>query len=170
MSTGDRLTESYNQYGTNAWRLQLASAFIPTVPLLILVYLCPESPAWYIKSAGRYDLAFRSLCRLRNTELQASKELYYAYIQQPAKGKSPQSEASFAGKIIELFTISRNRRATIASCVVMLSQQLCGSTFSLHQHLDVDADRQRFEVNIIAFYSSTVSLIRPPYLGRCFTE
>jgi hypothetical protein len=102
------------------------------VPLLILVYLCPESPAWFIKSGGRYDLAFRSLCCLRNTELQAAKELYYTYIQQRAKAKSTQSEASFTRKIIELFTIPRIRRATVASYVVMLSQQLCGSAFSLN--------------------------------------
>lgn len=32
--------------GKNAWRLQLGSAFIPAVPLLILIYFCPESPRW----------------------------------------------------------------------------------------------------------------------------
>lgn len=30
--------------GKNAWRLQLGSAFIPAVPLLIGIYFCPESP------------------------------------------------------------------------------------------------------------------------------
>lgn len=30
--------------GDNAWRLQLGSAFIPAVPLVIGIYFCPESP------------------------------------------------------------------------------------------------------------------------------
>lgn len=30
--------------GSIAWRLQLGSAFIPAVPLLIGIYFCPESP------------------------------------------------------------------------------------------------------------------------------
>lgn len=29
--------------GAIAWRLQLGSAFIPAVPLIATVYLCPES-------------------------------------------------------------------------------------------------------------------------------
>jgi hypothetical protein len=142
--------------GARAWRLQLASPFIPTVPLLILVYMCPESPAWYIKR-GRYDRAFRSLCALRNTELQAAKELYYTYTQQSAMTSSTKTETSFTGKIIELFTIPRNRRAAVAAYVVMLSQQLCGSTLSLHQQLDHHTNKPFHKVNIIAFYSSTVS-------------
>lgn len=32
--------------GRIAWRLQLGSAFIPAIPLLIGIYFCPESPRW----------------------------------------------------------------------------------------------------------------------------
>ncbi|KIX00751.1 uncharacterized protein Z518_09816 [Rhinocladiella mackenziei CBS 650.93] len=127
----------YN-YGDEAWRLQLAAPFIPIVPLLVMLYICAESPAWYIKHGERYDRAFRSLCKLRNTELQAAKEVYATYVQRRARSKvSGPDDVSFFGKIIELFTIPRIRRAITASYVVMLSQQLCG-------------------INIIAFYSSTI--------------
>ena len=34
--------------GKNAWRLQLGSAMIPAIPLILFVYLCPESPRWYM--------------------------------------------------------------------------------------------------------------------------
>ncbi|KAI4266438.1 MAG: hypothetical protein LQ337_008803 [Flavoplaca oasis] len=121
--------------GDIAWRLQLGSAFIPAVPLVIGVYFCPESPRWYIKK-GRYQDAFNSLCRLRNTPLQAARDLYYIHAQ-------IKEEADIIGKnnyvtrFVELFTIPRVRRATLASFVVMLAQQMCG-------------------INIIAFYSSTV--------------
>lgn len=121
--------------GSIAWRLQLGSAFIPAVPLVIGVYFCPESPRWYIKKR-RYSDAFKSLCRLRNTELQAARDLYYIYAQileeQEIIGRN-----NYVTRFIELFTIPRVRRATLASFVVMLAQQMCG-------------------INIIAFYSSTI--------------
>ena len=121
--------------GPIAWRLQLGSAFIPAVPLVIGVFFCPESPRWYIKK-GRFADAFGSLCRLRNTHLQAARDLYYihAQIQEEAQiiGKN-----NYVTRFVELFTIPRVRRATLASFVVMLAQQMCG-------------------INIIAFYSSTV--------------
>lgn len=129
----------HRQLDVETWRWQLAGPFIPTVPLLIMVYLCPESPAFMIKHGRRYDYAFRSLCKLRNTDLQAAKEVYSAYLQQRARSKLQPMDTSLPSKILELFTIPRNRRATAASYVVMLSQQLCG-------------------INIIAFYSSTVRI------------
>ena len=121
--------------GSISWRLQLGSACLPAIPLLVGVYFCPESPRWYIKKK-KYSKAFKSLCRLRNTPLQAARDLYYiqAQIQEEADiiGKS-----NYVSRFIELFTIPRVRRATLASFVVMLAQQMCG-------------------INIIAFYSSTV--------------
>ncbi|KAJ9603604.1 hypothetical protein H2200_011790 [Cladophialophora chaetospira] len=125
------------RYGETAWRLQLAAPFIPTIPLLATLYICPESPAWFLKG-DRYDLAFRSLRRLRNTDLQAAKELYSTYQQSIAKAKiAAQQKISFSKRVFDLFTVPRIRRATTAAYVVMLSQQLCG-------------------INIIAFYSSTI--------------
>ena len=58
--------------GDISWRLELGSAFIPAIPLLIGVYFCPESPRWYIKK-GRYHDAYDSLVKLRNTPLQAGE-------------------------------------------------------------------------------------------------
>ena len=105
------------------------------MPLVLGVYFCPESPRWYIKK-GRYADAYKSLSRLRNTPLQAARDLYYIYAQiveeSEIKGRS-----NYVTRFIELFTIPRVRRATLASFVVMLAQQMCGT-------------------NIIAFYSSTI--------------
>lgn len=91
-----------------------------------MVYLCPESPAWHVKNGGRYDLAYRSLQILRNTELQAAKELYATHLQRRGKDSSELPPPTYSRKLIELFTIPRIRRATTASFAVMLSQQLCG--------------------------------------------
>ncbi|KAK5449709.1 hypothetical protein LTS15_008784 [Exophiala xenobiotica] len=122
--------------GSISWRLQFGSAFIPAVPLLVGIYFCPESPRWYIKK-GRYLNAYQSLKRLRNTELQAARDLYYIYAQLRMEASLVDRQTNYVTRFIELFTIPRVRRATLASFVVMIAQQMCG-------------------INIIAFYSSTV--------------
>lgn len=121
--------------GKISWRLQLASAFIPALPLAIGIYFCPESPRWLMKK-DRYPKAFKSLIRLRNHPVQAARDLYYIHTLLKEEEKIIRKSNYFA-RISELFTIPRVRRATVASGVVMLAQQMCG-------------------INIIAFYSSTI--------------
>lgn len=74
--------------------------------------------------------------RLRNHPLQAARDLYYIHTQLEIEatiiGKS-----NYVTRFIQLFTIPRVRRATLASFTVMIAQQMCG-------------------INIIAFYSSTI--------------
>ncbi|KAG5935917.1 hypothetical protein E4U59_005281 [Claviceps monticola] len=127
--------------GAIAWRLQFASAFIPAVPLVIGVYFCPESPRWYLKK-NKYPQAWRSLLRLRNTPLQAARDLFYIHcLLEQEEMLVRESGLKVAGsmftRFVELFTIPRVRRATWASGIVMIAQQMCG-------------------INIIAFYSSTI--------------
>lgn len=123
--------------GSIAWRLQFGSAFLPAVPLTIGVYFCPESPRWYMKK-DRYRDAFKSFCRLRNSELQAARDLYYVH-RQLVEEFAALKGSTYISRFIELFTVPRVRRATLASWVVMIAQQMCG-------------------INIIAFYSSTIFL------------
>ncbi|KAK5070395.1 hypothetical protein LTS08_007775 [Lithohypha guttulata] len=127
--------------GAIAWRLQLGSAFIPAVPLVLGIYFVPESPRWLI-SKKRYGKAYKSLLRLRNTPLLAARELYYIYAQTHQEAlliaqSGVSTNDNFFTRVVELFTIPRIRRATQASGVVMIGQQMCG-------------------INIIAFYSSTI--------------
>ncbi|KAF8645383.1 hypothetical protein AX16_007885 [Volvariella volvacea WC 439] len=121
--------------GDIAWRLELGSAFIPAVPLTLGIYFCPESPRWLMKK-GRYHDAYKSFCRLRNSELQAARDLYYVHRQLTEEFVALKG-SNFFSRFFQLFTIPRNRRATLASWVVMIAQQMCG-------------------INIIAFYSSTI--------------
>ncbi|EDN02138.1 hypothetical protein HCAG_00002 [Histoplasma mississippiense (nom. inval.)] len=121
--------------GDVSWRLQLGSAFLPAVPLLLGVFWCPESPRWFIKK-GKVDRAYQSLLSLRNHPIQAARDLYYMYsqiqIEEQIAGKS-----NYITRFFQLFTIPRVRRATLASFVVMIAQQMCG-------------------INTMAFYSSTI--------------
>jgi Ser/Thr protein kinase RdoA (MazF antagonist) len=64
----------FYQVGENAWRIMLAAAFVPAVPLLVMVWWIPESPRWLMKK-DRYQKAFRSFCRLRKAEIQAARDM-----------------------------------------------------------------------------------------------
>jgi sugar porter (SP) family MFS transporter len=121
--------------GKIAWRLQLGSAFIPALPLAIFIYMCPESPRWYMKK-GRYVEALKSYNRLRKTEIVAARDLYYShvlYVEELSEARG----AGYLARLRDCFVVPRIRRATLGAGVVMLAQQLCG-------------------INIISFYSSTV--------------
>lgn len=117
------------------WRYMLGAPFIPAVPLLCLIYLCPESPRWLIKK-GRYPKAWDSLVRLRNHEIQVARDLYNIHAAVDLESHII-AKSTYVIRFFELFTIPRVRRATLAAFTVMIAQQMCG-------------------INIIAFYSSTV--------------
>jgi MFS family permease len=137
--------------GAIAWRLQLGSACVPAIPLLLLIYSCPEvsadlgravpyhhthffqSPRWLI-SKGLYKAAHASLLRLRNSPLQAARDLYYIHTQILRERATFDKMTStkynnFFTRFFELFTIPRLRRATLASFIVMIAQQMCGSKY-----------------------------------------
>lgn len=123
-----------HKVGDIAWRLQLGSACIPAIPLILFVYFCPESPRWYLRK-GRVKDAYESLIRLRNTRLQAARDLYYIHAQlEQEKEMIEQSAAAnrdgLITRFVELFTIPRIRRATQASGIVMIAQQLCEDILS----------------------------------------
>ena len=133
--------------GRNAWRLQLGSAFIPALPLAILIFWCPESPRWLMKK-GRYLQAWKSMKALRTTELMAARDLYYAHVQLVEESKIIQGKNYFS-RFAELFTIPRVRRGTLAASTVMLAQQMCGINSEYLEH-------ERALTVVISFYSSTI--------------
>ncbi|THW08564.1 hypothetical protein D6D25_07903, partial [Aureobasidium pullulans] len=121
--------------GRLAWCFQLSAAFVPAMPLLVLIWLCPESPRWLMKK-GRYQQAFKAFCRIRNTELISARELFYAHCQLMAESEDFKGK-SLSKRVMEPFTVPRIRRATVSSSVIVIAQQFSG-------------------INIMAFYSSTI--------------
>lgn len=79
---------------------------------------------WYIQH-GKHDKAFRSFQRVRFTDLQAARDTYYTYVGVELERKAHEGKGLFR-QFIELFTVPRNRRATLASSIVMFGQQFCG--------------------------------------------
>ncbi|RAK98491.1 sugar porter family MFS transporter [Aspergillus ibericus CBS 121593] len=118
-----------------SWRLMLGSTVVLPLFVCAQVYFCPESPRWLIQQ-NRIPQAFTSFRTLRPTSLQAARDLYYAYIQVQLERKVNTGK-NFFSMFLELFTIPRNRRATLATWIVMFLQQFCG-------------------VNVIAYYSTTI--------------
>ncbi|KAK9458184.1 hypothetical protein V1511DRAFT_491971 [Dipodascopsis uninucleata] len=123
--------DTHNITGLN-WRLMLGSAMLPAVLVCAQVFFCPESPRWYM-ARGDHINAFKSMCRLRQSKLQAARDLYYMHILLEQERLLKRGH----NRIIEMFTIPRNRRAALASWIVMFMQQFCG-------------------VNVIAYYSSVI--------------
>ena len=104
----------------------------------------------------RYLEAFHSFSRLRQNDVQAARDLYYAHsllrqeellIEEAGIAKN----ANFFTPFAELFTIPRIRRATQSSGIVMIAQQMCGSECP-----KACAEPADMTVNVIAFYSSTI--------------
>ncbi|KZF20016.1 MFS sugar transporter [Xylona heveae TC161] len=116
------------------WRLMMASAMLPAVIVLLFVFLCPESPRWYM-SRGRHGKAYSSMCRLRYNKIQAARDVFYMHTLLEAESGMKLGQS----KIMEMITVPRNRRAMVGSEIVMFMQQFCG-------------------VNVIAYYSSQIFL------------
>jgi hypothetical protein len=72
---------------------------------------------------NRYPEAYRSLVRLRHSSLQAARDLYYIHVQLMIESKIVRGD-TYVTRFTELFTIPRVRRATLASFVVMIAQQV----------------------------------------------
>ncbi|KIK68223.1 hypothetical protein GYMLUDRAFT_91786 [Collybiopsis luxurians FD-317 M1] len=111
------------------WRLMLASAGIPALFVCVQVFFVPER----YMSKGRYRDAYNSLAQLRHHPIQAARDLYYIHVLLEAENDIIRNRSKF----LELFSVPRNRRAALASFVVMFMQQFCG-------------------VNAIAYYSTNI--------------
>ncbi|KAL5341593.1 general substrate transporter [Aspergillus crustosus] len=115
------------------WRILLGTAAVPTVILLFLVFLSPESPRFYIRRKIIERLSrLESQKRLRNNN-EESDEWLRCDIYQDEEIKN----STFRKRIMALWINRRNRRACFAAFIVMASQQMCG-------------------VNVLAFYSSAL--------------
>lgn len=105
-----------------SWRLMLGSTVVLPIVVCAQVYLCPESPRWLIEH-NKIDKAFKAFRTLRPSDLQAARDLYYAYVGVELERKVNKGK-NFFTMFLELFTVPRNARATLASWIVMFLQQV----------------------------------------------
>jgi hypothetical protein len=114
------------------WRLMMASAMFPAVIVCCFVFLCPESPRWYM-SKGRHAAAYEAMCTLRFNKIQAARDVFYM----AELLKAEENMKIGQSKIKELWAVPRNRRAMLASEIVMFMQQVCIS-HSAHTSFHTD--------------------------------
>jgi len=122
------------------WRLMLASPMVLPFVAAAYVFTLPESPRWLLLKARqgqtkKFKKAFTSLCDLRHSRLQAARDMFLIY--HLLEGEEFIAKRHPGNRFFELWTVDRNRRALVASLIVMFLQQICG-------------------VNVMAFYSSAV--------------
>lgn len=114
-----------------AWRLMMGSTCVVPVFICIQIYLIPESPSWYL-GKNKVKQAYESLCRYRSHKILAARDLYYmSQLKAISETRHPDN------LLLSLFKEARNRRALVASQILMFLQQFCG-------------------VNIIAYFSSKI--------------
>lgn len=77
---------------------------------------------WYIKQ-NKVGKAFQSFQRLRYSNVQAARDTYYTYIGVELEREANKGKNLFT-QFVELFTVPRNRRATLATWIVMFGQQV----------------------------------------------
>ena len=124
------------------WRLMLGSACIPAIIVLFQIPFVPESPRW-LMGKDRHKESYDSLCQLRLDKIAAARDTFYQYV-------LLQEEASYQGiptwkRLVEMFTIRRNRNGALGAWIVMFMQQFCG-------------------INAIVYYNSTI------FINGGFTE
>ncbi|CUM56421.1 unnamed protein product [Debaryomyces tyrocola] len=124
------------------WRLMLGSAGLPAVFVLFQIPFVPESPRW-LMGKGRHKDSYDSLNAMRLDKIAAARDTFYQYV-------LLQEEASYEGipgwkRLIEMFTIRRNRNGAFGAWIVMFMQQFCG-------------------INAIVYYNSTI------FIESGFTE
>lgn len=112
-----KVSPAHNITGLN-WRLMMASAMMPAVIVCLFVFMCPESPRWYM-SKNRHDKAYESMCSIRFNKIQAAMDLFYMNTLLEAESLTMGRQ-----KVREMISIPRNRRALQASEIVMFMQQV----------------------------------------------
>ena len=71
-------------------------------------------------SKGRHAEAYAAMCRLRHHKIQAARDVFYMHTLLEAEAGMKIGR----NKLMELVTVPRNRRALIASEIVMFMQQV----------------------------------------------
>ncbi|PYH97632.1 general substrate transporter, partial [Aspergillus ellipticus CBS 707.79] len=104
-----------------AWKAPLALQWLFPTPLLILVFLAPESPWWLIRR-GRKEEALRSIKRLGTTEPEKAQQT----LAMMERTVQIEAETTGAPTLLDLLKGTDLRR-TIITCLIYASQNFAGN-------------------------------------------
>ncbi|KAL2817195.1 general substrate transporter [Aspergillus granulosus] len=149
-----------------AWRVPLALQWIFPTPLMILIFLAPESPWWLIRR-GRKEEALRSIKRLgAKTEEQAQQSL--AMIERTVK---IEEQIGGSPTLLDLLK-GTDRRRTIITCLVYASQNFAGNLIANQATYFFEqagiASNRAFQLNLITTCLQFVANIGSWFLTSWF--
>jgi MFS family permease len=89
----------------SAWRILTNTVLIPTVPLLVMIYLMPESPRYLMKH-GKYCKALEAFEQVQTTRWLASRDFMYAHAQLDFESRLLKGETNQLGTLAERVDVS----------------------------------------------------------------
>ncbi|KAI4947472.1 hypothetical protein J4E91_006826 [Alternaria rosae] len=95
----------YVENAKSAWRILTNTVLIPTVPLLVMIYLMPESPRYLMKH-GKYCEALEAFEQVQTTRLLASRDFMYAHAQLDFESRLLKGETNELGTLADRVDIS----------------------------------------------------------------
>ncbi|KAL1793925.1 hypothetical protein ACET3X_007346 [Alternaria dauci] len=95
----------YVKNAASAWRILTNTVLIPTIPLLVMIYLMPESPRYLMKH-GKYRKALEAFEQVQTTQLLASRDFMYAHAQLDFESRLLKGEDNQVGNLAERVDIS----------------------------------------------------------------
>ncbi|KAL6872197.1 general substrate transporter [Trichoderma novae-zelandiae] len=151
-----------------SWRVPLALQWIFPTPLLVLIFIAPESP-WWLLRRGRKQEALRSIERLGSRSGQDSQQT----LAMMERTVEIEKQMGGAPTLLDLFKGTDLRRTTI-TCLMYASQNFAGNlianqaTFFFEQ-AGIDPDRA-FQLNLInsclQFVANVCSWFLTTWFGR----
>ncbi|KAJ5794490.1 hypothetical protein N7457_001089 [Penicillium paradoxum] len=151
-----------------AWRVPLALQWVFPTPLLVLIFLAPESPWWLIRR-GRKAEALRSIERLGGSNAEHAQQSL------AMMERTVEIEAQMGGSptLLDLLKGTDLRR-TIITCLIYASQNFAGNLIAnqatyFFQQAGMSSSRA-FELNLInsclQFVANIISLPLASRFGR----
>lgn len=98
---------SYVSNSFRGWRILTNTVLIPTIPLLIMIYLMPESPRYLMKH-GKYKRALEAFIMIQTTPLLASRDFMYAHAQLDFESRLMRADGNEQGNLADRIVRSEN--------------------------------------------------------------
>jgi MFS family permease len=90
---------------SRSWRILTNTTLIPTIPLLVMIYLMPESPRYLMKH-GRYEKALASFNQIQTTPLLAARDFMYAHAQLDFESRMLKGRANESANLADRVDVS----------------------------------------------------------------
>ena len=95
----------YEKDPFRSWRILTNTVLVPTVPLLIMIYLMPESPRYLMKH-GKYRKALEAFEQIQTTWLLCSRDFMYAHAQLDFESRLLKGKANEYGNLADRVDMS----------------------------------------------------------------